>query len=1637
MRSAAHIVGATALLAIALVAMAAGQGEVSAEAGVYTRVMEALAPLDNRLPGSANFMKALTAVEAELREAGLSPQRQLFTSFIPETKICRLTLEGRTLSPVYPLNNGLAAPHTDGVLQGPLVLGGDGSLAALDGKTVEGAIVVIDMDQPHATLSMVFPLGAKAVILVGGEASSAWRTLHLVDRGVVALPLLFMPRAAAERSGLLAAAGKTIGMELAVELKSVETVNLWVELPATEETIFKLSQPEALIASATLDTYGLVPDYCPDRRRAANVALLTETLCRLAKQPRKRSLVAFFPGAHQFLQEGSRHFYYAVGGGRGAGSGDDLLTQRAKMHERELAHILALIDGCPREDLVVSQDAVARALIVRMREWLTGRVNNINAQSRELRINMRHLERFLKHSKTLPPETIDTLARFAVGQNRPLAEETIATLNTQLKDLTAEKARWNTLRQQITKRELSQDPEDVAIYQQVLSEIADILKTRHAEILKEQQQTASHIALYERLKDKFIVGHFDFDFANSQAPWVPGVFGVTSPILGKRFSLGSFLPHFVALGAVYEDIRQPAWEAQLFTDILRPYYKPSSLCVPGVRMLPSIAALTLGIPGFTLMTVGDPLDQDGMPIIRPTELAGLLPQTTALLAAIAQRPEFSLRHPFKPEPTEDRLLYTLSEGDTYRGVQVVNLCQASSDVEGPARDAIFFVAGDRGIITPQGPNYALGQINSDGRIFLPMLSRELVGKFWWTVGAVGYDRQGRLNRLAHSWGVPARLPLFYCYGGGAYDYGFGPDLLGATSYKAQTLNGRSDSPPRTAFEWPVENLQNIFTDRRIRIKRIGSKGELLLVSTPHDPDGSGTPIGAENLRRLNGTRQSASDYWILNESRLKALRSRNIVYDSLEKVHAVAREHLTDAQTEESGLRHALARAHQIAAICLSNRVYAPLRAVTEDLVRAVMVLLLLNIPFAFAMERLIFGFTSIYRQVAGFVGFFLMTFLILYFTHPAFSLAAAPLVIFLAFVIILLGVITLQIVLGKIKKEIRMIQGLASTVHGLGSDSNTALAAVLIGISGMRNRPLKTALTAVTIILLTFTILVFGAFTAEYDVVNTYLGKGRGESRIELRTFTFLGIPQAMSDSLTALYDSSCHVFRRGGMFINPVRPADQGIPPLSPERILYNPANGKTVMATALMGLDPAEAAVNPGIRAVVDWDAARPLPHPAIYLSKSMATTLEAARGTALKLMGRDFTVAGIVDEEALRKETTIDENRITPPDFAATIRNMGKEQGAGAAENDLADIDVGMFEWTASSQIAIADLNVLRDLYGSDSVYDTLLTFYPRQEDVNLEETAAELATLFQGVVHVKSGQGAQRLFFTKAIAGSGFKDVVVPLLLGGLIIFSSLMGSIVDREREIFTYSALGLSPPSVGAIFFAESAVYSVVGGMGGYLLSQLVAKALTIMGTLGWFRPPAMNFSSLSSVMTILIVMAVVILSTIYPALKAGRSANPGVARKWKMPLPTGDDLTFVFPFTVSEPDFKGILSFMHEHFSNHADATLGSFAAREVALFRQDTGGGKQSLGIRADISLAPFDLGIFQQFRMYSKEFEIEGIEEVVIEMKRIGGTRGSWIRASREFAAELRQQFLLWRALPIETVEHYRRQTEAELAGKEIR
>ncbi|MHC4717556.1 MAG: ABC transporter permease, partial [Planctomycetota bacterium] len=270
--------------------------------------------------------------------------------------------------------------------------------------------------------------------------------------------------------------------------------------------------------------------------------------------------------------------------------------------------------------------------------------------------------------------------------------------------------------------------------------------------------------------------------------------------------------------------------------------------------------------------------------------------------------------------------------------------------------------------------------------------------------------------------------------------------------------------------------------------------------------------------------------------------------------------------------------------------------------------------------------------------------------------------------------------------------------------------------------------------------------------------------------------------------------------------------------------------------------------------------------------------------------------------------------------------------------------------------------------------------------------------------------------------SGLRKLIAPLILGGLLIFGTMLSSVSDRRKEIFTLSALGLAPVHVAVLFFAEAAVYSVMGGMGGYLLSQLFARTVEHLAGFGWVTAPIMNYSSMNAMFSIVLVMLTVMASTVYPALKASRSANPGIQRKWRMPRPDGDEYDFPFPFTVSQYDMIGLISFLEEYFLAHRDRTVGAFAADDVRIDRRD---GRFTLS--ATVWLRPFDQGVSQTFRMQAAPGDLEGIDEVHVQMHRRAGPPVIWRRSAAGFIDDIRQQFIFWRTIDEDMVDHYHRTT----------
>ncbi|NQT92988.1 MAG: hypothetical protein HQ559_09515, partial [Lentisphaerae bacterium] len=1321
------VVGAAVLLGVA-----------SSSASVYSNLMAEFSKYDHRLAGSENFDRCFEAVKSELEKAGLEPRVQTFDTMVPRTQWCRLTVNGVEVGPVYPVNGGLTPLVTGGEISAPLLWLGDGSLDALDGKDVEGCIAVLDLGAPGVTFEHVFPHGARAVILVGSEQASQWSILRVCERGPTMVPRVYIDRATAEAAGLLSADGVTATLDARSDLEDTIARNLWVELPGEAGATFALDAEEVAVLSARLDTYGFVPDFTPDLRYAANAALLADVVCELADKPRKRSLVAVFFGAHYGAQEGSRHFYHAVRKSDDISAGFDYsLALRAEKYERMLQKTIAATERLERMDILDAADDDMFRLSVSLKGRLVGWINNLNSDLREALLEQRELDKEAKRLRK---------AGDVVQAERVEAHSSV--LVKEQETLKAEKARYNDMRRQLNDRHLEDDEQSLRTYLELTGLVKRFSLLKEAELKRQIAHNRTFRELAERFTGKALVGHFDFDFADSRRPWCLGVSGATTLFLqgnasGTGVTQASYLPHFSEIRKVYADLSARGGgnsQAPLFGPALDGTFKPFSLCFPGSRSIPSAVALSVGAAGFQMLTVGNPLDSDALPLRRPSDLAGMKAEVTSFVGALANRPEFSLRGPVPRMKLDPGMMTILREerdprkGDLTYGIVIASRCKGgSAESEGSVSNAVAYLSEgiQRG---PRGSGAILGgqpgitrspvmRVWSDGRLFSP----SLVQASHRSLMALLHGPSGHVERIGPGGAVTTHgATLMYSVGGGNVAFGFAPDLLGTGEMDSPVLmDAKTDAKATVGITDPIKLMwvSTIYAAPKSGFKRLGTMGELLTGATEDSPRGEGIPY--EGLLYRDTVFQGAQDYWLLNESRLQALRERNIINDPLESLHAEAREHLDEAEIAREAKNHKAARGHAIFATCLENRAYRPVQGVSEDLVRAVIVLLLLNLPFAFAMERLLFGFTSIYKQVLGFAGFFAVTFGVLYFTHPAFALAQRPIVILLAFVILSLGIMTLRLVLGKIRLEIRAMQGLGSTVHGRDSDSNTALAAVLIGISGMRNRPLKTFLTSMTVILLTFTILAFASFTAELGVVETYLGQGLDEDRIELHRASCLDIPEDLTQAIDELHGDRFHVLKRGGIFRNPVRPEFQGAAQQAPERMILHPGSGKVVRMEAFLGLDPEETRHSSRIAELVPEITSDEWPHPPIYLPPSVTERLGARKGDDLLVMGREFTFAGAFNAAKVQAATTIDNMKIVPPDFTRTVTRLRKGMSLDSAMGSarpvqmLEGLDLGRFEWTPPEKLAICGLDSLQRAFPM-LTYETFVVLYPRSGDVDVEK-----------------------------------------------------------------------------------------------------------------------------------------------------------------------------------------------------------------------------------------------------------------------------------------------------------------------------
>jgi len=1602
MRNVASFACAAALAAL-MSAPVAG-APTNAAASQFALDVAALTRAPHRLAGTEEGRAASAYVAQRLAAIGVDRIiTQEFMAAQAFTKRCDLADKdsGKTFSLLPMRPNGIVPPVTppEGIT-GPLLWLGKGSNAEFDRKDPQGSIAVMDYNCGDRWLR-AFRLGARAVVFVKTGP------LESLSQHYVAVPAP-LPRYYFNGNREALVEGHTATIMCEVPWRQVTCRNIIGVLTGSGRT-FPLGKPESVVLSAQLDSFGEVPDLSPGARGAANCAALLSIAAHLkAHKPERDVLLAFFDNEARSLA-GSMTFYWPLE------TVDDNATikTRRKSWVEETAFLSQMVAVAQASTSSVSRSGdVGVELLDRLGK--SGEDHAFGVRSSLMDVRM----------------AVNTAK--AAGKPDPVLEAREKSLKT-LHD------RWNDLRRGLGKSPCYIHTNAMDLYRICIGEVTAQIIARQAELARTKRTLDASTEIEALLKERNIALHAALMLGDSTKRWgviiggnadihssrdIPGLYGQVQNAIAKAVVAGN------ATGSYLSGFEMASVDSSL--EKTRVLWTAPCLVHGG-----EIAG-RFGIYNVALGTMLERLPREGTPDDTVAALdVQCIERNAAEVAAL-------LGGPGVAGQAAEAALLSLEVLSVRSGITVEKE-YIPAGFEGGRPSGALVMARQRGSSMPNRnvPGAVIMIWYYDSQYALPqktfLLGRKAYGFDQFSVlmtdqnGSYSlgplptydvrgfcalFDDRGSISLASDQESintVRTRLNMIQCHGSCAvlpptlwpvevnvYDARSNAQLFNSTSQRScvQTMDG--------VVFWYVE--PRIEAVKLFTLKSMVALGsDTNLGSGEMTAYGAGLPVDGDWPALMPGTR-AAADIWKLDEWRLSVLRARDIINSSLEEIHGRTLDMTNNAaRTALPTVREAISAA----AFLTESPIYTAIRTTMDDLVKAVLILLGLSVPFAFALERLLIGSAKIQKQVAWFTVFFTLTFLCLYFTSPAFAIAKTPIIIFLGFAVVTLSVLVIVIIMQKFQVEIKAMQGLTSTVHTADiSRFNTIMAAMAMGISTMRRRPLRTALTAITILLLTFTILCFASFDTRIGIIKLFIGPSPAYTGAQVYRPTREEFNEEFLDTLRGQWADKATICPR--YWLCPQQRTDAG-------QIIATSNATRLVTIKAVLGITPVELEKRKDLASVFAVPHGKTLDD-MVFITTAVATMLGVKPGDTVLVKGLPLVVGPLLSASKLSVQRDMDGGSILPVDFVQA-RSTQSEQKKTTVEDQSA--------WANLP----ADVVVATSADNTRTMGGMIHSICMYTEDAHGATQVAEglARTLEQTPIAGTRSDGVYRHVQGTVLAASGIADLFLPLLLGGLIVFGTMLSSVSDREKEIYTFSALGLAPAHVAGLFFAEAMVYSVIGGLGGYLLAQGSMKLLALIASVTPLRVPEMNYSSTNAIFTILVVMATVLVSATYPAIQASKSANPGLLRSWRLSKPVGNIFDLLFPFTVSEYDLTGVVGFLKEHFDNFSDTGLGCFMARDVSITVDEL----SHLGLKANIALAPFDLGVTQSFELQSSPSEIAGIDEVRIKLTRLSGQPKDWARLNKVLLNDLRRQFLLWRSLPQETMEVYRQRTLAFLGPRTSR
>lgn len=766
--------------------------------------------------------------------------------------------------------------------------------------------------------------------------------------------------------------------------------------------------------------------------------------------------------------------------------------------------------------------------------------------------------------------------------------------------------------------------------------------------------------------------------------------------------------------------------------------------------------------------------------------------------------------------------------------------------------------------------------------------------------------------------------------------------------------------------------------------------------------------------------EQASSMQRVNESRIRLQGEKGMADPHTLDFHARSAQLLEKAadSTKQLSFFERMLAARD--SLTYSVIVHPILRRNINEAVISILWYMALLIPFMFFFEKLVFAFSDIRKQLAAQAAIFLVVFLLLKLLHPAFEIIRSSLMILLGFFILMISLAITLLFAGKFRENLEEIKQRRGRVTDAEVNSMGVIGtAFLLGINNMHRRKVRTGLTCLTLVLITFAMICFTSIYSDFEDSETALGPAAYQGLL-VKNEKFLPISAAERFALETRYGSSYPVAPRS-MYVGRVNVQNERMNPRleaehkTPDGRVRNQFFGSIISFAHNEPLRGQLKFVTKPYWFEKDLDDRQILP---VMIPQSMAEALdisvdEVNAGTAtLRINGTPFRVGAIFEEASYAAMRDLDGRPILPFD----VRGLGDvERIPGRSLDVLGDEDGVLIP---PSEIILAPhVNSLGISVAEPDF--RLVSLALDLESASLREAKNEVMRFLE--------QRARPAFYGvdgTAFRGarmrvsnfSGLVELVIPLVIAALTVLNTMKGSVYERRDEIFVYNAVGIAPKFIFAMFFAEAFVYAVVGCVAGYLLSQGTGMVLTSLDLTGGLN---MTFASINSIYASLAVVAAVFISTYFPAKSAMEIAAPAEESGWKMPEPEEDTFHFELPFTFDRRERVAVLAFFNRFLLDHGEGGAGNFSAGPPRFdVRGVSGGGSQSVApsISATIWLKPYDLGVSQTLLIETPFDPTLGEFTASMKLIRKSGTRESWVRVNRNFLIGVRKQFLHWRAVP---------------------